>query len=371
MRIGIDARELTGNATGAGRYLGGLLAEWDRASYARRHEFVLYTSGTIGFPIDTRRFPTRLVTGGSGTVWEQINLPRVALKDHLDAFFAPAYTAPFLGRTPVVVAIHDVSFFAHPEWFAVREGLRRRWLTRRAARLASTIITISEFSRAEIIERLHVSETRIKVIPPGISPAQGPGVRAGGSGVRAQGQLEPRVLFVGSIFQRRNIPDLLRAFAIVASGRPDARLDIVGDNRTCPRENIARLIERSGAADQVRWHQYVDDGALEELYGSARAFVFLSEYEGLGLTPLEALARGVPSVLLDSPVARETCGNAAFYVEKGAISDTAAIIRTALFDEAARTRVLAAAPAALAKYDWARAARETLAAIESAAIESE
>lgn len=372
MRIGIDARELAGQPTGAGRYLAGLLAEWGHADYARRHDFVLYTSGSLGVPLDARRFPTRLVKGSAGTVWEQICLPRAASKDHLDVFFSPAYTAPFLRRTPIVVAIHDVSFFAHPEWFSAREGLRRRWLTARAAKHASAVITISAFSRREIVERLHVPDARIRVIPPGISRSEGSGVTGQGSGLRAEGSgargktETPRVLFVGSIFQRRNIPQLLRAFALVAEHHPDARLDIVGDNRTYPRENIGGLIEGSDAAHSVRWHQYAADAVLDELYGSARAFVFLSEYEGLGLTPLEALARGIPPVLLDTPVAREACGDAALYVSKGAPSDTARSIEAALFDEVLRARILAAAPAALEKYDWTRAARATMAAIESA-----
>ena len=357
MRIGIDARELAGQPTGAGRYLAGLLAQWGAADYARRHDFMLYTNGPLGVLLDARRFPTRLVHGGTGTVWEQISLPRAARKEHLDAFFSPAYTAPFLGRIPVVVAIHDVSFFAHPEWFSVREGVRRRWLTRRAAKHASTIITISEFSRREIVERLHVPDSRVRVIPPGICRTQG-------SALKTQVGAEPRILFVGSLFQRRNIPELLRAFAIVAERHPAARLDIVGDNRTFPRQKVERLIEQSGAASHVRWHHYVQDAVLDDLYERARAFVFLSEYEGLGLTPLEALARGVPPVLLDTPVARESCGDAALY-SGGAALDTARVIETALFDEAVRARILAAAPATLQKYEWARAGRDTLAAIEA------
>ncbi len=70
------------------------------------------------------------------------------------------------------------------------------------------------------------------------------------------------------------------------------------------------------------------------MYASARAFAFLSEYEGLGLTPLEALACGVPSVLLDTPIARESCGDAALYVPKGDIPATAAALERLLFDDA-------------------------------------
>src|SRR5216684_6256737 len=145
MRIGIDARELCGRATGVGRYLGGLLHEWAAGGCA--HEFVLYAAGAIALPLDARRFATRLIPGSGGTWWEQIQMPRAAAADHLDAWFAPGYTAPLRPALPLVVAIHDLSFVAHPEWFRFREGARRRWLVRQAAHKADAVIAISQFSR--------------------------------------------------------------------------------------------------------------------------------------------------------------------------------------------------------------------------------
>ncbi len=116
---------------------------------------------------------------------------------------------------------------------------------------------------------------------------------------------------------------------------------------------------------QVRWHEYVSDEQLAALYAEARAFAFLSEYEGLGLTPLEALAAGVPPILLDTAVARESCGNAAVYVPASDLKATTRALEAVLFDEALRRRILDAAPAELAKYSWPRAARETLAVLET------
>src|SRR2546421_5310790 len=126
MRIGIDARELSGRVTGAGRYLGGLLREWATVSFAGRHEFRLYAAEPLALDLDSRRFATRTISGSGATWWEQVSLPRAIARDHLDLWFAPAYTAPLTIRLPIVVAIHDVSFAAHPEWFLVREGIRRR-----------------------------------------------------------------------------------------------------------------------------------------------------------------------------------------------------------------------------------------------------
>ena len=357
MRIGIDARELAGRATGAGRYLDGLLRQWSIADRARGHEFILYSPEPLIAPLDAHRFATRVMPGSAGTWWEQIRLPRQAASDCLDAFFAPAYEAPLRAGVPSVVAIHDLSFVAHPEWFRTREGVRRRWLTRASAQRAAAAITISEFSRQELIERLGVPASRVHVIPPGVNRLVSPD--AGGR--------DPRVLFVGSIFNRRRVPDLVRAFGLVTRRIHDASLDLVGDNRTYPREDPQGAIDAQGLDSRVRWHRYATDAGLRELYGRAKAFAFLSEYEGLGLTPLEALAAGVPCVLLDTPVARESCGDAALYVRLGDIAGTADAIEALLTDEPLRARLLAAAPAVLARYDWPRAAERTLELIERCA----
>ena len=116
--------------------MNGLLAEWAVDDIARKHEFVLYAPEALAVTLDARRFATRIVPGPGGTWWEQVRLPAVASKDHLDVLFAPAYTVPLLRTVATIVAIHDLSFDAHPEWFGVREGIRRRWLSRQSAERA-------------------------------------------------------------------------------------------------------------------------------------------------------------------------------------------------------------------------------------------
>jgi len=355
MRIGIDARELGGRATGVGRYLAGLIRAWATTSDA--HEYVLYSALPISVPLDPARFHQRIVAHPPNTWWEQVRLPGAAGDDRLDVFFAPAYTVPLRLRVPIVVTIHDVSYAAHPEWFRTREGIRRRWLTRKSAARARAIVTVSEFSRREIVEHLAIEADRVHVIPQGIDvPDAGPPDRR-----------EPRVLYAGSVFNRRHVPDLIRAIGMIAANRADVSLDIAGDDRTFPAEDLDGLIAELGLSGRVRWHRYVSDGELRRLYLKARAFAFLSEYEGLGMTPLEALGAGIPPVVADTPVARETCRDAAIYVPVGDVAAAAGAITTALFDDETRGRILGAGPATLGRYDWSRAARETLKVLEHAA----
>ena len=356
MRIGIDAREVCGKPTGVGRHLSGLFRAWAADAAASRHTFVLYAHESIATPMHNAQL--RVVPGSPGTTWEQLALPKAAQKDDLDVFFAPGYTAPLRLKTPTVVLVHDISFAAHPEWFRWKEGLRRRTLTRWSSEHARLVLTVSEGARREILTHFGLPENRVRCIYPGV-------VSLGGSKEQDPTYVrDPIVLFVGSIFNRRHLPDLIQAFRPIAKSHAAARLEIVGDNRTHPYEDLAAIAGGAGIASQVSIRPYVFDAELAELYGRARAFALLSEYEGFGHPPLEALGSGVPSVLLDTEVAREVCGAAALYVAKGDIGATTAALNALLFDEPVRQRVLEAGPAVLARYSWTRAAADTLAALE-------
>jgi len=353
MRIGVDARELAGQVTGVGRYLAGLLREWATTGDAERHQFVLYAPAPL--PGEFSAFETKVLPGTPGTWWQQTTLAAAARRDALDVFFAPQYSAPLLLRTPTVVVIYDVSFAARPEWFRTREGIRLRTLVRWSAKSACAVVTISEFSRREIQDHLGVPNGRLHVIRPGISPLVSPNLRSSEGG---------RLLYVGSIFNRRHVLDLIRAFATVARSRPDASLDIVGDNRSYPFEDVEAAIEREQLGDRLRWHRYANEAQLADLYGRARAFAFLSEYEGLGLTPLEALSAGAPSVLYDTEIAHETCGDTALYVRPGDRRALAHAIETLLYDGETRSDLLMSGEPELAKFSWSRAAAATLHVIE-------
>jgi glycosyltransferase involved in cell wall biosynthesis len=356
LHIAVDGRELLGQPTGVGRYVREILKVWSAAGLPHRIKVFLHDEPEPGLRSALPGILWHVERSRrGGTRWEQTQLPRSLARARPDVFYAPAYTAPLRLPCPFVVVVHDVSFFAHPEWFPGREGWRRRWLTRVTARRARTVITVSEFARSEIGRYLRVKTDRILLASPAAPPP-----------VTSHAPREPLVLYVGSLFNRRRVADLIKAFGLVARRVAAARLILVGDNRTSPPLDPRQLAAEAGLGDRFEWRDYVDDSTRDDLYERARVFAFLSDYEGFGMPPLEALAHGLPSVVLDTAVSREVYGDAALRVqaEIGAIADGLVQLLT---DDALRSRLVEAGAARLRRYSWTRTADTTLRALEAAA----
>lgn len=364
--LGIDARELQDNPTGTGRYLRSLLRVWTRESPDR---FVAYFNGPApDDPVAAHARVRRRPIGDRPLprlVWQELRLPREVRADGIDVFFSPAYTCPLRLRIPRVTAVHDLAYFSLPEDFGLAHALRQRVMVALSLHASRRILACSDFTRREIVSRFPALADRVVHVPLG----RDDDLRAAPDreGARRRlGVAGPFVITVGSVFNRRRIPELLRSVALLRARHPGLVLDVVGDNRTTPRLDLARLVRGLGLETKVRLSGFVDESGLVDRYAAADAAVFLSEYEGFGLPALEAASRGVPLVVARRLALTEVVGEAALLVDPRNEGQIAGALDLLLGDPALRRRLVERGIAVAARHSWTRTAILTRHALAAA-----
>jgi glycosyltransferase involved in cell wall biosynthesis len=265
--------------------------------------------------------------------------------------------------------VHDVSFFGYPQDFRWLDRVRRQRLVAASIRASAAILACSEFTRGEIARFFPEAAPRVHHVPLGpdddLPPA--PERTAARARLGVQG---PFVVTVGSVLNRRRLPELLQAMGRLHAQIPDVVLDVVGDNRTEPRQDLAAMVAGLGLRDAVRLSGFVSEEGLADRYAAADAAVFLSEYEGFGLPPLEAMTRGVPVITSTKPSLSEIFAPAAVLVEPRDVAAVADVLARVLTDAALRADLVARGRALAFRYSWAETARATMAVIEEAACRS-
>lgn len=359
INLGVDARELQGTPTGVGRYLRNLLREWARAGRDRLH---LYFNGdapldaTLDHPAVVKR---SLGPGGvRGLRWQERLLPPAARADGVEVFFSPAYVCPLRLRLPRVTTVHDLSFFALPRDFTVRDGFRRRILVAASIRASRTVLAVSDFTRREILARFPEAESKIVVIPQGADDDLPPAPPREAARIRL-GVTGPLILAVGTILNRRCLPDLLRAAARLRARWPDLVVEVVGEDRTYPPLDLGGLVRGLGLETRVRIAGFVSDDELAARYAAADVAVALSEYEGFGLTVLEAMTRDVPVVTSTAPALGELFGEAALLVDPHDVPAIAEAVGRILSEPELGRQLCARGRALVSRYSWAETARRT------------
>ncbi len=365
MRIGIDARALEEvEPTGVARYVRGILREWD-AALPNGVEVWCYTRRCVADAARFQHFHWRTVTGGvlaqRGLIWQNTVLPWLARQDRIDVIWAPFNLGPLTATIPVVATIYDVSFAANPRWFGLHERLLWPLIARLTVWRAARVVTISEFSKREIVAHLGVAATSIAVALPAAAPSLRPADPAAVVDLRARLELDkPYVLYVGALFSRRNVLPLLDAWQRVCQDHPDWQLVLVGPNRHHPPLDVGEAARDRSIDERVRYLAYVDEAELPLLYTGALAFIYPSSYEGFGLPVLEAMICGAPVITGNRTSLPEVAGDAAILVEPSSSRQLAAALDLVGTQDRLRAELRRRGARRAADFSWSQTASETM-----------
>ena len=349
-RVGFDGRDLLRKRTGVVNNTLHLARELSKSHADQVRVYVDRPRDGGGeappsdVPLNTLSAPAML--------WKHLALPLALRRDGIQVFHSPTGTLPMWAPCRQVVTIHDVFAAIEPRWFTPRMGAQLRATQRRAARVATRVIAVSETTRRDVVERLGIAAAKIEVVHNGVDHQRFKPREVDGEAVaRRFGVPYPFVLCVGSLMPWRNAPRLLRSVAKLKSkmGLLFVGRDIWGTDST------QRLAAEMGWS-WARFAGYVADDELPDLYAAAQVFAYPSLYEGFGIPPLEAMACGTPVVAGNAGALPEVLGDAALLVDPDDEAALAEAISAAAQDQGAlRRRGLERA----AHYSWPRAAAET------------
>src|SRR6185312_6920610 len=258
--------------------------------------------------------------------------------------FSPANLAPLAWPRNVVV-MHDAAVLREPEAYSRAYRAWHGTAGLASARRAVGVVTVSEFSRNELVQLAGLDPVRLTVIAGGVDARFTP--EADVERVTARlGLTRPYVLTIATVDRRKNLEKL----APVARALAGEGIDLVwaGDRRP--------YFASAAAAAGVRSLGYVPDADLPGLYAGARAFVLPSRYEGFGLTCLEAMACGTPVVAADRAALPETCGDAAILIDPDDPDALAGAVLRAATEPALREDLRARGLSRAAAFTWDRTA---------------
>lgn len=370
MRIGLDAREaFRAQPRGIGLYVRHLLREFAKA--APQHEYLLYHQLPQGesFEQPPRARSQRVDPPGDRFhSWERVGVPLRMARDGLSVYHGTYNTLPprwpLLRRTPMVVTVHDLIVTWHEDDLQDSYVRYCRAVTPRVLRDADLVLTVSEWSRKDILQRHPIDPQKVRISLNGVHPDFLVDAPAGSAEtMRARwADGRPYVFSVGAPLRRKNTARLVEAWGhVVRKQRELPQLLLVSGlgNAAAP---FAAVAEQCGIADRVRFLPYVSREELRSLYAGADLSVYPSLVEGWGIPVVESLAMGTPVLTSNTSAMPEAGGRFARYFDPTSTESMAHELERALAARSEFAALRADAVAHARSFTWANTAQSVLTA---------
>ncbi len=356
MRIGIDVRKISD--TGIGRYIDNLVSNLARID--DQNEYVLFfaTADMDRYIYTSDRIKKVEERAEKYSLMEHMALSRKASSLGLDLFHAPHYVLPIGMKMKSVVTIHDIIHLQDPA-FGLAARAYARFMIRSAIKRSSAVLTVSEYTKKNLITEFNLSPGMIHVTLNGggsdFAPLDDDSLK------KAMGKLrlEPGYyLFVGSDRAHKNLNAVEKVLREMDEA---ARFVIVGRINDDNKRKYRQFDGRVTFFDNVR----IDE--MQALYTGALALLFPSYHEGFGLPPLEAMACGTPVVASNRSSIPEVVGASAILIDPDDAAGMAAALRKIRDDAIFRENLIAKGYHRAKQFSWEETARKTLAVYEEVA----
>lgn len=355
-KVYINGRFLTQRITGVQRFALEFVKALDKLievnDICLSFELVIMAPQNIINDIKLKNIKVIPVGRLKGHLWEQLELPFYSI----DGFLVNlCNTGPLLKRKQIVT-IHDAAVYSNPEGFTKTFIYWYKFLFKILSIVAPRIVTVSEFSRKELICYCKIRKNKIKVVSEGWQHIQRINADLD---IFQKHNISPKkyILAVSSLNPNKNFQGIVKAIESLG----DIGTDIVIAGGTNPK--IFSSFNDS-LPNSVKYIGYVTDEELKALYEEAIGFIYPSLYEGFGLPPLEAMACGCPVIVSNVASLPEVCGDAALYVDPYNPEDIAEKMKLLLSDDKLREELRRKGLERAKMFSWEKCAKETLKVIE-------
>ncbi len=352
MKIGVDGRDIGKEyLTGIGRYTLNFLKAM--ALTKEEMEIVVFLNQKSDIDIKAPNINKKIINEKSTLIWDEIRLPGEIKKEGIGIFYSPYYKVSLFSRYPYIITIHDIIGFRYKYGFMSREIISNIFLKikyKQIIKRAEKIVTVSNYSKKEIVDEFNIKEERVYVVTQAISDIFYPRNEDEVNMVRNKYSIKkPYLLYVGNYEPHKNVKNLVSAYLILPEEIKRKYSLVIVAKKERRYKNILKLVENE---QNVKFIDFITDADLPALYSGAALFVFPSFMEGYGLPPLEAMKCGCPVISSNTASLPEVLGGAVLYFKPDNIVEIADKIGTVINDNAMKEELVSMGLKQAAKYNY-------------------